>query len=208
MNQDANEPAYERLSQQEIKTQASLLRGRYYKGFDHKRAQGTTTFSTLVHTTIQLGLPGFFKKDNEKGMLVQVEISPVGERASRIRAYVPYARDDDPASRLAFRVVAKDPKGVYQTVYPKAGDSLSAIFRANGFVDWMSGATNSVLATRRRRFIYIPENVVAVPEKLKFFIGGGYILDDGSRVKKLSKKRPRSSDSDEEPEPGSKKAAK
>lgn len=51
------------LGQQEIKTQASLLSGRYYKGHDYQLAQGTTVFYTSVHSTIRLRLPGFYKKD-------------------------------------------------------------------------------------------------------------------------------------------------
>lgn len=41
-------------------------------------------------------------------MLVQVEMAPVGKRAPREKAFVPNARDDDPGSRLAFRVLVKD----------------------------------------------------------------------------------------------------
>lgn len=103
----------------------------------------------------------------------------------------------------------KDPKRVNKTVYPKAGGHGEfPIFKANLFVEWMDGVTNNILATRCRQYINIPKDTRTVSEELKFFIGGRYILDDGSRKKIQSKKQQRPADSDEESEPGRKKAAK
>lgn len=100
------------LGQQEIKTQASLLSGRYYKGHDYQLAQGTIVFSTSVHSTIRLRLPGFFKKDNENGMLVQVEMAP----GARLRTVCAKRQP-----RIPFSVpcCCEGSKGVYKTVYPK-----------------------------------------------------------------------------------------
>lgn len=202
---------YKSLREQEIKNRTSLLSGRYYEGFDHKiPVHNTTVYTTSVHTFIRLRLPGYFKKDNkEKGMLVQVKIAPVGKRAVREEVFIPHARDDDLVSRLVFRVLVKDPKGVEKTVYPTAeGDGESPIFKANSLVDGMDGATNDIIATRCRRYIQISKDAHTVSENLKFFIGGGYILDDFSRDKKPPQKRPRPEDSDEESDPRRKKAAK
>lgn len=83
---------YKSLRQQEIKTRTSLLSGRYYKGFDYKiPAYNTTFFTTSIHSFLRLRLPGYFKKDNKKGMLVQVEMALVGKRVPREKAFVPSA---------------------------------------------------------------------------------------------------------------------
>lgn len=100
------------LGQQEIKTQASLLSGQYYKGHDYQLAQGTIVFSTSVHSTIRLRLPGFFKKDNENGMLVQVGMAP----GARLRTVCAKRR---PRIPFSIPCCCEGSKGVYQTVYPK-----------------------------------------------------------------------------------------
>ena len=50
-------------------------------------------------------------------------------------------------------------------------------------VDWLDGATIDDLKARRRRHIYINPKNKKVDDDLKFFLDGGYILDDGSRSK-------------------------
>ncbi|KAB8219620.1 hypothetical protein BDV33DRAFT_191895 [Aspergillus novoparasiticus] len=72
-------------------------------------------------------------------------------------------------------------KGVQKVLYPKSPqNSLEAIFKANSLVDWLDGATLDTLETRCRRHIYINPKNIAVTEDLKLFLGGAYILDDGS----------------------------
>ncbi|PYH91129.1 hypothetical protein BO71DRAFT_56904 [Aspergillus ellipticus CBS 707.79] len=122
---------------------------------------------------------------------------------------------DDPTCRLAFRVTLKDEKGVQKVLYPTSPQtSLKAIFKANSLVEWLDGATINALKPRCRRHIYINPTHVTVAEDLKFFLGGAYILDDGSRSKVIpptAAKRTRADKSEPEPEPDQpydKKAAK
>jgi hypothetical protein len=215
-----HDPAYEQLTSLETQTQISLLNGRRFLGqhwwSSHRDKEKRQIYGLclLVHSVIWLRFRGFYLSHNKGGIIVQAELARLGERHPN--AYVVSERTDDPASCLAFRVTLKDEKGDQTVVYPTSPPTLEAIFKVNSLVDWLHGATISTLKTRGRRHIFINPNNVNVAEDLKFFQGGAYILEDGSRCKKrpsTAGKRTRadSDESESEPEPEQacgKKAAK
>ncbi|KAF4186711.1 hypothetical protein CNMCM7927_005255 [Aspergillus lentulus] len=205
-----HDPAYGELTSIEIQTQISLLNGRRFKGQHWWSSHGAKEkrqiygLCLLVHSVIWLRLRGFYLSHNKDGVIVQAELARLGERHPN--AYVVSERADDPASCLAFRVTLKDENGDQKVVYPTSPPTLEAIFKVNSLVDWLHGATFSTLKTRGRRHIFINPTNVNVAEDLKFFQGGAYILEDGSRCKKrpsTAGKRPRadSDESESEPEP-------
>ncbi|KAL4908410.1 hypothetical protein BDW74DRAFT_175093 [Aspergillus multicolor] len=203
------------LSPQAIRTQISLLSGRRYQAYavreqsrNPKGPLPEVGLATSVHTVLRIKILGFYLRDNKDGIMIQVELAPPGEKHEK--AFAP-GTQDDPASRLAFRVTLKDKGGNSHVIYPSATeDSLSCVYKANSFVDWLEdGATDLVLRKRRKRHIYVPKHVITVHEDLKFFKGGGYILEDGTLVKELTERAvKRAATDNSDLEPSSKKVTK
>src|SRR5699024_9630968 len=84
-------------------------------------------------------------------VFVKIEICPSGQRHPEV--YATSALDEDPASRLAFRVRFIDSAGSEVQYYEK-NSNISPLFRANTFVDILANELpNEIIALRPRRYL-------------------------------------------------------
>ena len=96
-----------------------------------------------------------FPKDIDFGdyyLTLYPEFSDFGQR--HIHVYATQARDDDPASRLAFRVMGKRADGTSLDLY-LSRITESAVEKANAFVDRiLEGIDEDGLKSRPRRWVH------------------------------------------------------
>ncbi|KAK1142213.1 hypothetical protein N8T08_008139 [Aspergillus melleus] len=92
--------------------------------------------------------------------------------ARHAEVYATSATDEDPASRLAFRVRYQDSAGLDRHFYAK-DSNVTPVFRANTFVDILiNDVPNETIAQTPRRWLYLKKGrSIAGLEK---FEGGGY----------------------------------
>jgi hypothetical protein len=116
--------------------------------------------------------------------IVKAEIAPSGE--TNPNHWATKAKISDPAMRLAFCMTPEDGPRKGQIIYP-SNNGFSAPYKANAFVDWMAGDSDEMIASRPRRFLQIPPNVIGTPEHMRIFIGGAYTDDEGKPCKAILK---------------------
>jgi hypothetical protein len=101
---------------------------------------------------------------------IQIEICKAGLRHPNI--YATAAKDEDPASRLAFKVRFKDSCGS-EVSYYETNNNITPIFRANAFVDILADEKpDEVIARTARRYLNIHKG--CAPPGLEEFEGGKY----------------------------------
>lgn len=163
------------LSPQELATQESLLRGRWYKG--HRLDNGF--YRILLHSTLILIVP--LPENYKTGVTVKAIITPPGE--INPNAWARKARADEPASRLAFLVTATNEDEEIFTYFPYS-ESETRPYVANTFVDWMAGETVEAICKKPRRHAMVPAHTVKVADGMRDFLGSNLIDGDGNRVVK------------------------
>ncbi|KAH8692893.1 hypothetical protein BGW36DRAFT_436650 [Talaromyces proteolyticus] len=153
----------------------SLLAGREFKA-----GWRDGCIHVHVHTTMRLSVVAPRKEFSR--VLVQVELT---ENERHPQVWAVQARNDEPASRLAFKITIIYPggqEGDEVVLYPQ-DRYAAAPYKANGFVDWINGDNPEAIASRPRRHLHIPNIAEGVPEHLKQFIGGGYTDDKAQGFK-------------------------
>ncbi|KAK1143145.1 hypothetical protein N8T08_007031 [Aspergillus melleus] len=101
---------------------------------------------------------------------VKIEICPLGQRHPEV--YAKFATNEDPASRLAFRVRYKVSEGTEHQFY---GDTTSStlVYRANTLVDILANnIPDEIIAKTPRRYLYFRKE--SCPPGLERFGGGNY----------------------------------
>ncbi len=103
---------------------------------------------------------------------IKVEISKPGCRHAD--CYATSAMDEDPASRLAFRVRYVTSAGKEDVFYAK-NDKVTNVFRANSFVDILVDQKSDLdIAETPRRYLYSTRPTKYLHEKLVKFVRGNY----------------------------------
>jgi len=103
---------------------------------------------------------------------IKIEISEPGFR--HCDCYAVLARDEDPASRLAFRVRYVTSSGKEEAFYAKDAN-LPNVYRSNSFVDILIDEKPDLeIAETPRRYLYFTRDTAQLHEKLRRFIRGGF----------------------------------
>ncbi|KAH8431664.1 uncharacterized protein LDX57_009319 [Aspergillus melleus] len=142
--------------------------------FREKEYRYTVPLGVSYRRTISLNYcpiqfpPGMDAGDGS--VFVKIEICPPGQRHPEV--YATSATDEDPASRLAFRVRYQDSAGLDRHFYAK-DSNVTPLLRANTFVDILiNDVSNEIIAQTPRRWLYLKKGrSIAGLEK---FEGGGY----------------------------------
>ncbi|GIC94190.1 GIY-YIG nuclease family protein [Aspergillus udagawae] len=164
------------------KTRMELLNGgRLYKGC--RRIEDTITAMLPMYVIASVkAQPG--QLDAKHDLLVRAELKPAGERHPN--CWATQARDSDPGARLAI-TVTREEGNRWITTYA-TNDGPWAPYKANTFVDWLTGVEYIRIAREPRRFLHFqPSLQKNLPEELQYFVGGGYTNDEGDRFKNRKK---------------------
>lgn len=130
------------------------------------------------------------EKKPENGLWVKAELSPAGERHPHV--WATSTKEEDPGSRLAFRVSIKDTEGLETFVDYPTIKTWQAAYRANAIVDGLNGDEYPAIAKRPRRWVYIDprsHGLVSTCPLLKDFIDGAYTDNDGRVIPRPEKGR-------------------
>jgi hypothetical protein len=160
------------------KTRMELLHGgRLYKGC--KRIGDTITALLPMYVIASVkAQPGQLEAKHD--LLVRAELKPAGQRHPK--CWATQARDSDPGARVAI-TVTREEGNRWITTYA-TNDGTLAPYKANTFVDWLTGVEYIRIAREPRRFLHFqPSLQKYLPEELQYFVGGGYTNDDGGRFK-------------------------
>ncbi|KAE8418675.1 hypothetical protein BDV36DRAFT_308414 [Aspergillus pseudocaelatus] len=152
----------------------TLVLGHRYDGRWEPRYKSWTVF--IRHGSISVKM----EEEPKNGCWVQAELSPIGTRHPQVWAKA--TKDQDPGSRLAFRVSTRSADG-HET----------GCFRANTLVDELNGDDYLQICQRPRRFVYIdPRNKSLLNSYpiLQAFINGAYTDDKGMVDPRRKRARP------------------
>lgn len=108
-------------------TREGLLKGRQYT------ANSVWNGLTINFWEMSLRIPRT-AVDGTRKVTVRAELPAPGTRHENVFAVL--AKDDDPASRLAFRVTGRTPSGDEFVAYPRS-KGLRTLFHANVMAEWL-----------------------------------------------------------------------
>ncbi|GIJ84591.1 hypothetical protein Asppvi_003438 [Aspergillus pseudoviridinutans] len=163
-------------------TRMELLHGgRLYKGRKRYRNTFTATLPMGVVAAIK-AQPG--ERDAKHDLLVRAELKPPGERHPNL--WATQALPSDPGARVGITVTRTEGDRTITTY--ATNDGPWAPYKANSFVDWLTGVEYIHIAQKPRRYLHFQRKLQKnLPEELQYFAGGGYIGDKGGRFKNSEK---------------------